>query len=163
MLLVVDARAGRWDSKSIIEEMMSIQERYKPELFVAEKGVIEKAIGPFLQDEMFKRGQFINLHLETPINDKRSRARSIQGRMRAGGVKFDKEASWYPDFEQEMLRFDRDDKDDYVDSIAWLGLIINKMFAGASSAELAEDAYEEELLKDPEAFFSNGRDMITGY
>lgn len=163
MLHIVDARAGRWDAKKIIEEMMSIQRRYKPELFVAEKGVIEKAIGPFLQDEMFKQGAFINLHLETPINDKRSRARSIQGRMRAGGVKFDKESSWYADLEQEMLRFDRDDKDDYVDSIAWLGLIINKMFAGATQQELQDDAYEEEVLKDPEAFWQLGRDATTGY
>lgn len=162
LLHIVDGRAGRWDSKQIIDEMLSIRERYNPEIFVAEKGSIERAIGPFLEDEMLKRNLFINIHKEAPDTDKQRRARSIQGRLRSGAVRFDKESSWYPDLEQEMLRFDRDDKDDYVDAMAWLGFIVNKMIQGPTVKELEEEEYKIELFKDPASLFT-GRNQITGY
>ena len=46
------------------------------------------------------------------------RARSIQARMRAGAVRFDKEAEWYQNFEDELMRFPRDKHDDQVDAIS---------------------------------------------
>jgi len=161
ILHIVDVRRGRWDSKEIIEELLSIQMRYSPETFVFEKGQIEKAIGPFLRDEMFRRNLFLNIHLETPSTDKPQRARAIQGRMRAGGVKFDKDASWYPELEQEMKRFPRGEHDDQVDSLAYLGLLLNKMVPGKTTKQLEDEEYE--LLLEEYNQDYDGRSAVTGY
>ena len=100
ILHIVDVIRQRMDAKQIIEEMLNVQIRYQPDLFVVEEGALKKAIGPFLKDEMLRTGVFINLHPMVPFRDKLSRARAIQGRMRQGGVHFDKESEWFPSFEQ---------------------------------------------------------------
>lgn len=158
---VVDVRKGRWDAMEIIQELFSVQERYQPDLFVFERDQIEKAIGPFLEQEMFKRGIFLNIHKETPINDKPQRARALQGRMRAGGVKFHKQNSWYLDLEQEMRRFPRGEHDDQVDSLAYLGLVLNKMQPGRTEKELEDDLYFEMLEEYNQQY--DGRSAVTGY
>ena len=160
-LHIVDVRRGRWDSKDIIEEMFSVQVRYNPDLFIAESGTIEKSLGPFLSDEMFKRNVFMNLHKVKPVSDKRTRARAIQGRMRQGGVCFDKKASWYLELEQEMLRFDRGQHDDQVDAMAWLGLVLNQMVQGPSDYEMIDE--EQEYIERQLDSFEMGRSATTGY
>lgn len=144
-ILVKDIRRGRWDSHDIIEEMFSVQRRYKPELFVVEQGTIEKAIGPFLKREMTQRNVYMNLYPMVPTNDKMKRARSIQARMRAGGIRFDKDATWYPMLEDEMVRFPKDKHDDQVDALAWVGLVIDQIQEAPTLQQLAEEEYQEEV------------------
>ena len=161
VLHIVDVRRGRWDSLEIIDHLMAVQIRYQPAIFVFERGQIEKAIGPFLEQEMFRTGVFINIQKETPVNDKSQRARAVQGRMRAGGVKFYKKGSWYLELEQEMKRFPRGEHDDQVDALAYLGLVLNKMIPGKTEAELEEDDYQELILQVGTG--SDGRSRTTGY
>jgi len=159
-LYVVSVRRGRWDAKEIIDEMFVVQQRYRPEIFTTEAGAIEKSLGPFLYDEMSKRGVFMNLERMTPTKDKQSRARSIQARMRQGSVYFDKEAEWYPGLETEMVRFPRDVHDDQVDALAWIGLTLDKIVPGLSQSELEDEEYEEEFGM---SLWDNGRSLTTGY
>ena len=162
VLHIVDVIRQRMDAKQIIEEMMAVQIRYQPDLFVVEEGALKKAIGPFLKDEMLKTGIFINLHPMVPYRDKLSRARAIQGRMRQGGVHFDTEAEWFPSFEQELLRFDRGQYDDQVDSIAWLGLVLNQMITAPTVEEQEESEWEEEY-NETMGSLHMGRSQVTGY
>ena len=159
-IYIVDVRKGRWDGLEIINEMFSVHSRYKPEIFTAEAGMIEKSLGAFIKEEMFKRGEFLNLNPMTPVKDKQTRARSIQARMRAGGVYFDHNASWFADLQQEMLRFPRDVHDDQVDSLAWIGLTLDKKVEGLTNHEQAEEEYEEEF---GEVMSNQGRNRTTGY
>jgi len=159
-LHVVSVRRGRWDAKEIIDEMFVVQQRYHPEIFTTEAGAIEKSLGPFLYDEMSKRGVFINLERMTPTKDKQSRARSIQARMRQGSVYFDKDAEWYPSLETEMVRFPRDVHDDQVDALAWIGLTLDKIVPGLSTSELEDEEYEEEFGV---SLWGESRNTITGY
>ncbi len=164
MLHIVKVIRERMDAKAIIDDMLRVQKRYSPEVFVIEKGVLERSLGPFLKDQMMKTGLWINLHPVSPDRDKVSRARSIQGRTRQGGVKFDKEAEWWPSFEQELVRFDRGEYDDQVDAFAWLGLILEKLVEAPTLEELEEIEWQEEQ----EAFrlsggIDEGRSKITGY
>ena len=55
--------------------------------------------------EMQKRDVWINFIERTPIKDKASRGRSLQKRHKNGGMRFDKQASWYPGYEAELLTF----------------------------------------------------------
>jgi predicted phage terminase large subunit-like protein len=158
MLYVEDIRRGRWDSLQIIEEMFSVESRYKPELFVVEKGTIEKSIGPILRMEMLSRNIHMNLYPLTPTTDKTSRARGIQKIMRAGAIRFDKQATWYLDLEDEMVRFPKARHDDQVDALSWVGIALDRVRQAETPKEL-EDEYYAELEKDE----VHGRSLVTGY
>lgn len=164
-LNIVDQRVGRWDSMEIIEEFFSVEERYHPDAFFVEDGQIWKAIYPMIQKEMIKRDIFCNFIPLTPVKDKKTRGRPLQKRMRAGGVRFDKESSWYGEYEEELLRFTGDSeaiRDDQFDSTATLCLGLEKV----------PDLEDEDALDDEEISFmresenlrnGDGRSSITGY
>lgn len=155
---IIDIRRGRWDALEIVEEMFAVQKRYDPHYFVTEKGAIEKAIGAILRREQIQRQTFMSLFPMTPTKDKQARARSFQARFRAGGVKFDKTATWYPDLEEEMVRFPRARHDDQVDALSWLGLIVDQV----QDADTPEEEEEYEYNKALSSQLS-GRSLVTGY
>lgn len=158
-LYVVDVRRGRWDAREIIDEMFNVQIKYSPEIFTVEAGAIEKAIGAFLNEEMFRRGVFLNLNKLVPVNDKVSRARSIQARLRQGGVFFNNNTEWYPAFEQELIRFPRDVHDDQVDAFAWIGLTLDQIVPGLTPEEQEDEEWYKEFGEDVDL----GRNVWTGY
>lgn len=101
----VDNRVGRMDSLQIIEEMFSVQQRWTPEIFWVEDGQIWQAIWPMIREDMRRRDIWVNFQPKSSTKDKAARGRAFQKRTRAGGFKADKEASWYPGWEGEVLRF----------------------------------------------------------
>lgn len=163
MVYVVDAKRGQWDSEEIIAELMATQTMWKPHMFTFETAQIDKAIGPFLEREMFRRKRFINIVKMTPTQSKIMRARSIQGMHKAGALRYDKEASWYPDFEGELLTVSesgpRGRNDDYFDAFAYVGLSIDQYWEAQSPEEIEDEEYEEEFFK----FAGMGRSAVTGY
>ena len=88
--------------------------------------------------------------------DKMQRARSIQARMRAGGVRFDTEADWFPALQEQMLRFPRGAHDDYVDMLSWAGLLMDRL----RNANTPEEDDDEERWNTQEYV---GRSVICGY
>jgi predicted phage terminase large subunit-like protein len=162
MLHIKNVIRERMDGFSIVETMMALQRLYQPVCFGIEDMQISKAIGPFLNRAMVEANTFLNIiPLKPHKTDKISRARSIQARMRAGAVKFDKQAEWYGGLESEMMRFPRDRHDDQVDAIAYLGIILDKMSEGRTEEEIAEEEYEEEY--ENAGFNDQGRSATTGY
>lgn len=164
-LHILDVIRGRMDAKELIDIIFDLQIRYQPDLFIFEDGQITKSLGPFLHDEMFRKNIFIPIHKETPTRDKVQRARAIQGRMRQGGVRFNKQGDFWLDFEQEVLRFDKGEHDDQVDAMAYLGLVLNRMVQGKSTEELDDEEYENMKYRDSlaENWYSSGRSGVTGY
>jgi len=158
-MLVADIRRGRWDSQEIISEMFSVQRRYKPDLFITETGSIEKSLGPFLRKQMQERGIYLNLYPMQPTKDKLSRARSLQARMRSGGIRFDKDASWYLTLEDEMARFPKDRHDDQVDALSWIGLVLDKIVEAPTQQEEEDEEYNNQYSQ----FLLTGRNGTTGY
>ena len=94
-------------------------------------------------------------------SDKITRARSIQARMRAGAVKFDKGAEWWDVFENEMMQFPRSKHDDCVDAMSYLGLLIDKMDEGRTPKDIEEEQYEHDFEESGNA--QQGRSLVTGY
>lgn len=112
-LNIVNVIRDRFDGLAIVDTMLALQRLYEPLAFGVEETQISKAIGPFLNLAMMEQNTFISLvPLKHGHTDKTARGRSIQARMRAGGVKFDKEADWYPIFEEELMLFPRGRNDD---------------------------------------------------
>jgi predicted phage terminase large subunit-like protein len=132
---------GRWDTAEWIDELFDFYERWKPELFFVEGGVIWLSVYPMIVKEMQERDVFINFEIRQPIKDKATRGRPLQKRMKVGNVRFDKQADWYPDFEQELIKFTGGAQatlDDQFDSCAIL-------VAGMEAIpNLEEDDFEDE-------------------
>ena len=161
-LHIVDVVRDRLDAYGIVETLFALNKRYKPEMFAIESSMISKSIGPIINDTMMKRGEFFSITEMNPTADKETRARSIQARSRAGGIRYNKEAEWYSDLEMEMVQFPKSRHDDQVDAIAWLGLIIDRMIEAPTAEEEQEDAYQE-AFEMYEMDSDDGRSMITGY
>jgi len=160
---IIDVHVGRWDLLEIVGVMFDIQSRYEPEMFFVEDGVIWKAISPVLFQEMTARNIFLNIETLLPIKDKKTRGRSLQKRMKAGAMRFDKTSSWYASYESELLRFTGDSDavlDDQFDSTATLSLGFDKL------ALLGEEDFmdEDEIYRRrTDRIDGQGRNKHTGY
>ena len=161
---LVDVRKGRWDAEEIIEEFFSVEARWHPQVYFVENGQIWKAIERMLISEMRRRDVWLNLEAKTPVTDKAARGRSLQKRMKAGGMKFDKETSWYPEYEEELLLFTGVGEallDDQFDASANMA----RGFEDFSVSE--EDEWTEEEIEfeaQSRSFAQNsGRSPVTGY
>jgi len=155
---IIDIRRGRWDALEIVDEMFSVQRKYDPQCIVTEKGAIEKAIGAILRREQISRQVYMSLRPMTPTKDKQSRARSFQARFKAGGVKFNKGAEWYPELEEEMVRFPKARHDDQVDALSWLGLVVDQVHNADTPEEEEEYEYLSALSSQ-----QDGRSAVCGY
>jgi predicted phage terminase large subunit-like protein len=152
----------RLDGKEIVDTLLSLNDIYKPVVIGIEEGQISKAIGPFLYERMVQTNQFPTIYpLKHMGQDKLSRSRSIQARMRAKSIKFDKDMDWYQLFEDECIRFPRDKHDDQVDAFSYLGVILDKLIEAATPLEVAEEEYEREYRISGNA--ERGRSAVTGY
>lgn len=152
----------RMDGEQIVQTMIALQKVYNPLAFGIEETQISKAIGPYLNRAMIENNIFMNIIAMKPHRtDKQLRSQSIRARMRAGGVKFDKAADWYQALEDECLSFPRARHDDQVDSLAYLGLIIDKLIEAPTEKEKSDEEYEQELLES--GINLQGRSEVTGY
>lgn len=152
----------RMDGREIVDTLLALQRTYEPVAVGIEDMQVSKSIGPFLKETMIAENTFLNLILmKHGGKDKLARARSIQARMRAHGVKFEKSAEWYQIFEDELLRFPRDKHDDQVDTFAYMGMLLDKMIEAPTVKEMEQEEYEEEL-RNSEAS-ETGRNDTTGY
>ena len=166
-LHVIGPRLGRWDATEIIDQMFDIQDVYDPRAFFVEDGVIWKTLEPTINKEMLLRRKFLFCLPMSSTKDKGVRGRSLQKRMKALAVSFDKEGQWYPAYEAELLRFTGNGdakEDDQFDSTAILSRGLDTL------PVLDEDdfATEEELsfLEQARAAASqgsDGRSETTGY
>lgn len=152
----------RLDGRDIVDTLLALQRTYDPVAVGIEDMQVSKSIGPFLKESMIAQNTFLSLHLmKHGGKDKLARARSIQARMRAHGVKFDKAAEWYQTFEDELLRFPRDKHDDQVDTFAYLGLLLDKLIEAPTVKEMEQEAYMQEMIESESN--DTGRNDTTGY
>jgi predicted phage terminase large subunit-like protein len=155
---VVDCRRGRWDSKEIIDEMMSVESDFDPRCHFAEKGVIDTALGPFLDTEMLRRNRYLNIVKIASTKDKETRAKPLQGMLRSIHVKFNMDMPNWAEMEEELRRFPKGGHDDIVDALSIVGQGLRDV------TEAVDDAtFEEEEFFDRFGAHSIGRSEITGY
>jgi len=160
---IVDVRRGRWDTEAIIEELISVQRMHNPHMFTFEDGQISKSLGPYLNKEALRLGVSMNVFLKTPVKSKTMRGRTMQGMVKSGRVRFDKEASWYPDLENELLTISdsgpRGAHDDQFDAFSYIGLAIEEYWEPLSDEAREEEEWEEAY----DEHHDQGRCPSTGY
>lgn len=120
---VIDIIRGRWDTYGIVETVLDVAAKYKPQMVGMEKGHLEMAIKPVLQKRMRERREYYTFaegkDALTPVTDKSVRARPLQGRMQQGMVTFPNDQPWVEVAQQELLRFPAGVHDDIVDALSW--------------------------------------------
>lgn len=160
MLMVEDVIRKRMDSAEIIETIIQLQQKLNPLFFAFEKGVILNTLMPGIRTRQFETDTFINYESFASSTDKDARASTIKARVRAHRVKFNKEADWWPAFEEELTKFPLG-HDDQVDAFSILGNLINKIHRAETPDELREEEYEQ--FKNDNQYSTFGRSQITGY
>lgn len=162
IMYVVDVIRERMDGRKIVDTILGLQRIWGLQWFAVEKEKTSKSIMPFLREEMFKTGIFVNTVDIIPHTDKTARAQSIQSRMRVGGVKFPKDHDWYPMFESEFLTFPRGKHDDQVDAFSCIGLALLKLGRAESQVEETDRLLREEE-EESLTYGYDGRSATTGY
>lgn len=158
---VKDVIRARLDGREIVDTILGLQRQYDPEAFGIEEMQVSKAIGPFLREEMIASNTFPSLvKLKHGGKDKIARSRSMQGRMRAHGVRFDKDAEWYATFEEEVIGFPRAKHDDQTDAFAYLGMLLDIIIEAPTKEEQEDEEYADELRHSGG---NAGRSRWTGY
>ena len=162
MLRIRNVIRERLDGREIVDTIIALQRTYQPEAIGIEEMQVSKSIGPFLREEMLRTGVYPNIiPLKHNGQDKIARARSIQARMRAKSIKFDKSQDWYPMFEDELCKFPRSTKDDQVDAFAYMGRMLDSLIEAPTDKEVQDDEYYEQLESSGNS--GNGRSSWTGY
>lgn len=121
---VVDMVRKRMDTAEIADAIMSNHEFWDTQADGIEKGHIQMAMMPLLEDEIDRRRAFDFEYIELPPGrkDKEARARPIQWLLKKGRVFFPRGASWLEILKLEMQEFPFNrSHDDTVDAIAWMG------------------------------------------
>ena len=158
ILDIVDQVRGRWNSLEIIEQLFALNKLWSPEETFLEAENIQRTMEPVIYREMKDQSFYFTFTGETPVADKTARARPLQARMKAGQVRYNKDAEWYLDHELELRQFPKSPFKDQVDAAALLASKIDTMSDPLTADEEYEEQYEEDF-----GDFDMGRDMVTGY
>jgi predicted phage terminase large subunit-like protein len=160
-LYIVHVVKERLDVNESQDTLFALIEKYNPEMVFFEKGQIWAGLEVTVKERMYRTGTFFNYEAFASMVDKVARTGPIRARMRAGAVRFHKDAHWYQDFEDECVGFPRLAHDDQVDALALLGRGLLKFREAPTSQELVDEAYEEEKIAG--GFYNHGREELTGY
>ncbi len=151
----------RLESPEIVELILMLNKKYDPQYFFFEKGAITNSILPALVVRMQEDNNWVSYETFARIVDKVQFSQAIKVRMRARKVRFNKEADWFDDFEDELLGFPRKGHDDQVDGIAILGHGLHKLMSAPTIKEQRDEVYEEEMAMS--GILEEGRNEETGY
>jgi len=153
---VIDVERDRMDSKSIVDTMFRIEKRYKPEVHFIERGVIDLSIEPFLNTEMLNKQCWLNIFKMASTKDKPTRAKTMQGMIRAKHILFDMEMPYFHELLEEIRRFPKGGHDDMVDALCIIGLGLQEL----APANTEDEALDEEFAETQDF---EGRNLVTGY
>ena len=118
----------RMQTDRTVEELISHMEMHRPACWWLEEELISKAFGPFLYKRMMEKKVYTLIDTIVPSKDKRTQARSIQGRMQMRKVRFPRFAHWWKDARAQLLKFDSAAYDDFVSFLSLIGLGLFKQY-----------------------------------
>lgn len=125
-LYLTDWYHGQDTSDVWAERQCDLILKHKPVIFAGEKGVIQKAVEPYLTRRMRERRAYCRMEWLPSIADKATRARSFQALASMGKV-------WIPNTEwgdrlvAQLISFPTGRRDDGVDVCSLLGRMVDQM------------------------------------
>jgi len=151
-LYLLEVAYGHWNSLTIVNKLIDLQARWKPEIFDLEAENIQRTIMPFLKLKMRETGIYLNIPGGgvMPAGDKVAKARPFQGRAREGGIwlpaKGPNQPEWLWDTEQQIIRFPHGKRKDIIDSLALLCQRLNDMWKPRTPEEIAREEQRAEFV-----------------
>jgi predicted phage terminase large subunit-like protein len=133
---LLDCWWQRARTDKVVEAMIGLMKKWKPVTWWAESGHISKSIGPFLYKRMTEEKVYVHVQEQVPSKDKVTRAQSIIGRMAMGMVYLPLAEPWYEDAKQELLKFPNARHDDFVDTLAHIGMGLERQMRAPQSIEV---------------------------
>jgi predicted phage terminase large subunit-like protein len=124
---IIDLWYGQTSPDVWIDAQCSLILRHRPMCWFGEKGVIEKAVRPYLTQRMNERRAFCRLEWLPSINDKPSRCRPFQALASMGRILLPIESSWKGELIGQLTRFPAGRHDDIVDACSLLGRGVEMM------------------------------------
>lgn len=158
-----EVRMRTSDMHEILDAMFEVQRAFNIQCWFPEKGQIFNTIEGELIKRMEETGIYLTYDPKVPTKDKRGRARPLQARMRAGGMRWNTNANWFPGTKQEFLQFPKGLYKDRVDSWAWLCYGIAQLSAGPSKQERELDDYYISVNEYNRFSEDSGISPVTGY
>lgn len=158
-LWILDWWSGQVTLDKSIDGMMALVGDYDPMLWMAETGVIRRAMEPFILKEQQRRRMFFKLEWLPATASKAVNARSFQALCSQGKVHIPK-CSWGDDLIAQLLKFTgKDDKkDDKVDVCGLFGRALAFSFGPSQYHErLADKDLNDDYGYDDEEGSSDWR------
>ena len=113
-----------------IDRMIDLMLQWQPLCWAQEKGVLDRALGPFLVKRLNERKAYFHTAKFPCTADKMTRAQSILGRISMSKVHFPGHADWWPALQSEMVKFPLGLHDDQVDALSLIGRMLAGMIRG---------------------------------
>lgn len=120
-IYVLDWWRGQTTADVWIERQLDLVLKHKPLRWFGESGPIRRSVEPFLMRRMQERNASVWMEYLPSINDKPSRARSIQARASMGKVWLPRVAEWKADVMGQLFKFPGGKHDDAVDVFSLIG------------------------------------------
>lgn len=136
---VLDWWRGQATADVWIERLCDLIVKHRPMAWFGESGTIRRAVEPWLVKRMNERKAFARLEWMASINDKPTRARSIQALASMGKLWFPVNAPWKADVIGQALRFPAGKHDDAVDVLSLFGRAQEHVLIPANAGALKYD------------------------
>lgn len=137
-LWIFDWWGGQTRADEWIDRGIDLVEKHRPLVWAGEKGVIQKAIEPFLEKRMNQRRVYCSLEWIARTQNKAAMARSFQALAASGKVRI-LAAPWGDDLIAQLLRFPFGANDDKVDVCALFGMILDQTWGAVAKAPAQEE------------------------
>ena len=134
---ILDRWADRTSPDRWIPPIGDMVERWRPALWLQEKGPIWSMTEPFVRQELARRKIHVAMEGLPSTVDKEARARGIQGIMASKGLWMDPAAPFASDLIKNLLAFPVSTHDDDVDALS-LGGRLGDRLVGPLSHEVAK-------------------------
>ena len=146
-LWIVDWWSGQTSADIWIDETLRLGSTHKVMAWVAEGGMIRRAVEPFLKREMNKLGKYLRMEWINSNKNKSANARSFQALASQGKVHIPN-TPWGEELINQLLKFPTGKYDDKVDVCGLFGRILDTAFSprviSANEDKAVRDDYAED-------------------
>lgn len=152
---VEDIIYGRWNPRETATKILRAAQKHKALVIGIERGSLNKALKPYMKDQMLRIGYFPSLRDLDHGNQKKTEriAWALGGPFEHGRIWFKEDAPYLKKLEEQLLDFPNPlAQDDLVDSLAYVAQLAHVGYAPDDDDE--DDWDDMEMI---------GRDLITGY
>lgn len=135
-----------WDRKKAdesVQNIISMGKTHQAMEAFFEKGVIDRAVGPFLEAEMQEQGVYFPITTFASTKSKGARSISVRGLMRKGKVRFPGFAPWWSAAKEQLLKFTgsgEDLEDDFCDMLGLIGMALEEQINGSKAEETKQES-----------------------